>query len=119
MITHVRVFAEFHGDNTHVYTNVREVFTLKAPDNVLNIRNSESGVSVCGLFFFVRISVHICGSERERLTDSNGKVRSRKSAKLAVLATTPEEVLDCPLCSCRLERKVCPPPLSLSLHSCT
>lgn len=52
MITHVRVFAEFHGDNTHVYTNVREVFTLKAPDNVLNIRNSESGVSVCGLFFF-------------------------------------------------------------------
>lgn len=51
--------------------------------------------------------------------------RSRKSAKLAVLATTPEEVLDCPLCSCRLERKAhplllpypLPSTLSLSLHT--
>lgn len=34
MIRHVRVFAEFHGDNTHVYVIVCEVLTLKAPDYV-------------------------------------------------------------------------------------
>lgn len=68
--------------------------------------------------------------EREAKSDSQTamvKNRSRKSAKLAVLATTPEEVLDCPLCSCRLERKTHPTlsfsprslPLSLSLSRCT
>lgn len=34
MIRHVRVFAEFHVDNTHVYMIVCEVLTLKASDCV-------------------------------------------------------------------------------------
>lgn len=87
------------------------MFAWMSVKHVLNIRDRETGVSVCGPL--VRISIHICGRKRERLTDSNGKVRSRRSAKLAVLATTPEEVLDCPLCSCREESL--PPPT----HSCT
>lgn len=63
-------------------------------DKLLNIRKKG-----CQFGDFLRIQAHIFGKKESDLW--SGTV-----AKLAVLATTPEEALDCPLCFCRLERKI-------------
>ncbi len=68
MITHVRAFAEFHTDSTHVYMNVREAFTMKAHYNVLNERNRESGVCV-EFCFCEELRSYLWEGERDRERD--------------------------------------------------
>lgn len=99
----------------HINMNVHKALAMKSHDGEQRGRS----VHVYGHFLLIFSYLWARERQRERLTDSDvvQKYRSRKSAKLAVLATTPEEVLDCPLCSCRLERKAHPLPLPHSLPS--